>query len=92
MLIYLNTNNKDTKLIQLCLLSWCAMINIHQEPGQELEPEMAEPTDSLVFFGVELPSGCLSFHQITLKEWSMLIYTQLQKKPISHFSGQLWKS
>ena len=27
-------------------------INIHQEPGQELEPEMAEPTDSLVSFGV----------------------------------------
>ena len=33
------------------------------EPGQELEPEMAEPTDSLVSFGVELPSGCLSTHQ-----------------------------
>ena len=41
---------------------------IHQKPGQELEPEMAEPTDSLVSFGVELPSGCLSTHQITLKE------------------------
>ena len=27
-------------------------INIHQEPGQELEPEMAGPTDSLVSFGV----------------------------------------
>ena len=28
-------------------------INIHQEPGQELESEMAEPTDSLVSFGVK---------------------------------------
>ena len=27
-------------------------ILIHQEPGQELEPEMTEPTDSLVSFGV----------------------------------------
>ena len=36
-------------------------------PGQELEPEMAEPTDSLVSFGVKLPLGCLSTHQISNK-------------------------
>ena len=38
-------------------------ILIHQKPGSESEPEMAEPTDSLVSFGVYSPSGCLSTHQ-----------------------------
>ena len=42
------------------------MINIHQEPGQELEH--VEPTDSLVSFGVLSLSGCLCIHQIPLKE------------------------
>ena len=40
----------------------------------------------------------ISCHHIVSGEWyrlidvSKLIYTQLQKKPISHFSGQLWKT
>ena len=40
----------------------------------------------------------ISCDHIVSGEWyrlidvSKLIYTQLQKKPISHFSGQLWKT
>ena len=48
-------------------------INIHQEPGQELEPEMAESTDFLVPFGVYSPSGCVStpqkLKQCKIKAW-----------------------